>query len=235
MLSVWHVAKKSHLGIPKTLHLPTGKSSDGPLLLTNQNVFVMNVIMGNQKKNKNGKSKSPLLNIIYMGKNFYKESGSAMSSIYDPKTLARLDWAWISRCLKNGWKVHIRLVTDKEMKWANAELKNFKLPRQYLPSFKNCREKPDICGSPQTEQPMNTPDPLVVMKTCEIDTQIKRISSRTTYAYRPRNKKEKDRILEGNVPQALTVFLMTIGQYNDNHLRWIGGDDPFIAFDIVTS
>jgi hypothetical protein len=77
------------------------------------------------------------------------------------------------------------------------------------------------------------PDFMLMMQTADILSQVKPIQKRTTFAYRPRNKEEKDRIMEGNVPSPLTVYLMAIGQYNDNDLRWYKDkEDPFITFTV---
>ncbi len=73
---------------------------------------------------------------------------------------------------------------------------------------------------------------MIMMQTADILSQVKPIRKRTTFSYRPRNKAEKKLILEGNVPRPLTVYLMSIGQYNDNDLRWFKGEDPFITFNV---
>ena len=73
---------------------------------------------------------------------------------------------------------------------------------------------------------------MLMMQTADILSQVKPIRKRTTFSYRPRDKTEKQIILDGNVPSALTVYLMAIGQYNDNDLRWFKGEDPFITFNM---
>jgi hypothetical protein len=54
-----------------------------------------------------------IIEIIYIGGNFYSDSGSSMSCIYglDGK---RWDWGFVEIALQNGTTFHIRPATEAE-------------------------------------------------------------------------------------------------------------------------
>jgi hypothetical protein len=59
--------------------------------------------------------------LIYIGDNFYLESGTNMSSIYTEDG-ARYDWGFVSRDLKDGKTVTIRPATTNELTHYKAKL-----------------------------------------------------------------------------------------------------------------
>ena len=68
------------------------------------------------------------MNLIYIGDDFYTESGTMMSSIYKIEksgSLSRSDWGFVQIALEKGEEIHIRQATDSEMVWAHLILKRF--------------------------------------------------------------------------------------------------------------
>ena len=65
------------------------------------------------------------MQLIYIGKHFYSESGTAMSSIYteDGK---RMDWGFVQRALADGETVNIRPATPAELDAYEAKLSRMK-------------------------------------------------------------------------------------------------------------
>jgi hypothetical protein len=53
------------------------------------------------------------MNLIYIGKDFYWESGTMMSSLYD-ESGKRMDWGFVGIALERGEEVHIRQATPEE-------------------------------------------------------------------------------------------------------------------------
>lgn len=53
------------------------------------------------------------MDLIYIGDQFYLESGTVMSSIYDMQG-NRSDWGFVQTALKKGESVHIRPATEEE-------------------------------------------------------------------------------------------------------------------------
>jgi hypothetical protein len=69
-----------------------------------------------------GKSQT---NLIFIGDDFYLESGTVMSSIYteDGK---RYDWGFVNRDLKQGKQVIIRAATPIELSYYKDKLNNLR-------------------------------------------------------------------------------------------------------------
>ena len=62
------------------------------------------------------------MNLFHIGRKFYHESGSAMSSISTVDTFERSDWDKVQIALENGETVTIRPATASEMQWAEIKL-----------------------------------------------------------------------------------------------------------------
>lgn len=55
-----------------------------------------------------------MINLIYVGEHFYRESKSIMSSIYTEDG-RRYDWGFVQMELRNGNSVTIRPATEEEL------------------------------------------------------------------------------------------------------------------------
>jgi hypothetical protein len=67
------------------------------------------------------KSKTPTKQVVYIGDQFYSQSGSAMSSVYEVRTVngkkeyKRYDYGFLLCDLAKGIRVNMRPATDKEL------------------------------------------------------------------------------------------------------------------------
>lgn len=67
------------------------------------------------------KSKTPTKQVVFIGDQFYSQSGSIMSSVYEVRTVngkkeyKRYDYGFLQCDLANGIRVNIRPATDKEL------------------------------------------------------------------------------------------------------------------------
>jgi hypothetical protein len=64
--------------------------------------------------------------LIFIGNNYYSESGSWMSSLYEEGTWSRYDWGFVQRDLGEGIPITIRPATEDELIIANQKLLEFK-------------------------------------------------------------------------------------------------------------
>ena len=62
------------------------------------------------------------MKLIYIGRKYYLESGTSMSSIYHEGTWERSDWGFVQVALDQGENVEIRPATDQEVKKADQML-----------------------------------------------------------------------------------------------------------------
>jgi hypothetical protein len=62
------------------------------------------------------------INLIFIGDEFYSESGTSMSSIYVENTWERSDFGFVSVALRAGNTVNIRPATDAELGVAHRML-----------------------------------------------------------------------------------------------------------------
>ncbi len=62
-----------------------------------------------------------IIELIYIGDHFYRESGSAMSSIYTVEG-HRSDWGFVQRDLREGHTINIRPATRLELNHYEAML-----------------------------------------------------------------------------------------------------------------
>lgn len=66
------------------------------------------------------KSKTPTKQVVFIGEQFYLQSGTSMSSVYEVRTVngkkeyKRYDYGFLQCDLANGIRVNIRPATDKE-------------------------------------------------------------------------------------------------------------------------
>ena len=67
-----------------------------------------------------------VINLIFIGDEFYLESGSMMSSLYQESNWLRYDWGYVSVALRNGNVVNIRPATDAELDKARIMLSHTK-------------------------------------------------------------------------------------------------------------
>lgn len=67
--------------------------------------------------------------LFYIGDNFYWNSGTSMSSIYEINTGVRYDWGYVQRDLSNGQTVNIRPANKEELAWAENRLNLIKKSR----------------------------------------------------------------------------------------------------------
>lgn len=67
--------------------------------------------------------------LIYIGDNFYFESGTSMSSIYTVDG-RRFDWGFVRVALENGESVHIRPATTEERNNYEARLNQLRRERE---------------------------------------------------------------------------------------------------------
>jgi hypothetical protein len=65
------------------------------------------------------------INLVYIGDDFYWESGTAMSSIYT-EDWKRSDWGKVQVALRDGASIFIRPATDAEMGIAYRMLREIK-------------------------------------------------------------------------------------------------------------
>lgn len=72
------------------------------------------------------KNKPEVVNIYYIGDEFYGNSGTMMSSIYLEGGF-RTDWGKVRISLSEGKEVRIRQATDAEMLAAYKELERYRL------------------------------------------------------------------------------------------------------------
>lgn len=68
------------------------------------------------------------IDLIYIGENFYSESGTIMSSIYS-KDGKRWDWGFVQIALSKGVSIHIRPATKDEIKPYEERLAKIKANR----------------------------------------------------------------------------------------------------------
>jgi len=68
--------------------------------------------------------------LIYIGRDFYLSSGTAMSSIYREGFVQRWDWSMVQKALDKGDYVHIRPATESEMDEAFRMLGRYTIRRQ---------------------------------------------------------------------------------------------------------
>lgn len=67
------------------------------------------------------KNKTPTKQVVYIGDQFYSQSGSVMSSVYEVRTVdgkkeyKRYDYGFLQSDLANGIRVNMRPATDKEL------------------------------------------------------------------------------------------------------------------------
>ena len=70
------------------------------------------------------------MKLIYIGRKYYHESSTHMSSIYHEGTWERSDWGFVQIALDQGDNVEIRPATEQEIKKADQMLartkENFK-------------------------------------------------------------------------------------------------------------
>lgn len=73
-----------------------------------------------------------MIEVIFVGNRFYKESRMAMSSFYQQvgDGLRDTDWGKLQISLSNGEEVHIRPANEKEISWAERELEKYKAPAE---------------------------------------------------------------------------------------------------------
>jgi hypothetical protein len=71
------------------------------------------------------KNKPEVVNIYYIGDDFYGKSGTTMSSIYLEGGY-RTDWGRVNIALREGKEVRIRQATDAEMLAAYKELEKYR-------------------------------------------------------------------------------------------------------------
>lgn len=60
--------------------------------------------------------------LFFIGDEFYRKSGTMMSSIYEEGTFARFDWGFVGHALREGETVIIRPANSREMEWAIRSL-----------------------------------------------------------------------------------------------------------------
>lgn len=60
--------------------------------------------------------------LFYIGDNFYWNSGTSMSPIYEVDTGKRYDWGFVQGDLKKGKTVNIRPANKEELAWAENRL-----------------------------------------------------------------------------------------------------------------
>jgi hypothetical protein len=63
-----------------------------------------------------------MTNLVWIGDNFYMQSGSIMSSIYTAEGGQRYDWGFVQRDLREGKEVHIRPANTEEKLAAYEQL-----------------------------------------------------------------------------------------------------------------
>lgn len=71
------------------------------------------------------------IELFFIGENFYWETGTIMSSIYEVRTYKRYDWGFVNRDLREGKKVNIRPATKEEMEWVNNNAKIIKFSEEW--------------------------------------------------------------------------------------------------------
>ena len=65
--------------------------------------------------------------LVYIGDNYYRESGTIMSPIYEidlEGKLHRSDWGFCLMMLRQGDEILIRQASAREIQWAQEELKH---------------------------------------------------------------------------------------------------------------
>lgn len=75
------------------------------------------------------------MELIFIGENFYSDSGTIMSSIYTVDGL-RSDWGQVKIALGKGESVHIRPATDSELLPYKNKLVEYVKNREYVHSNK---------------------------------------------------------------------------------------------------
>ena len=67
-----------------------------------------------------------VIELFYIGEDFYAKSKTMMSSIYtDEPEPRRYDLGFVSVALRRGDEVHIRQATEGEMEWAQSKLSRY--------------------------------------------------------------------------------------------------------------
>lgn len=69
------------------------------------------------------------INLFYIGDNFYWDSGTSMSSIYEIGTGVRYDWGFVQGDLRDGKTVNIRPANKEELAWAKNMAKKIRESR----------------------------------------------------------------------------------------------------------
>lgn len=69
------------------------------------------------------------VNLFYIGDNFYWESKTMMSSIYECNTYKRYDWGFVQRDLREGKNINIRHANEMELMWAKS--KTYDIQKSY--------------------------------------------------------------------------------------------------------
>jgi hypothetical protein len=64
-----------------------------------------------------------MINLFYIGDDYYFNSGSIISCIYEVGTYKRYDWGLVNNALINMESINIRPADDKEIEWAKLKLK----------------------------------------------------------------------------------------------------------------
>jgi hypothetical protein len=62
------------------------------------------------------------INLIFIGDEFYSQSGTMMSCLYQEENWFRYDWGFVAGELRNGNIVNIRPATDAELGKAHRML-----------------------------------------------------------------------------------------------------------------
>lgn len=71
-----------------------------------------------------------MIKLFYIGDEFYWESGTVMSSLYNVDTKERWDWGKVQLFIRSeNNEVLIRPANEEEMKWAKNKLANIKIRR----------------------------------------------------------------------------------------------------------
>lgn len=81
---------------------------------------------------RHGTVEYPPVDLIYIGNDFYADSGTIMSSIYEitEDGWRRSDWGDVQIALSVGREIHIRPATDAELGIAHKMLRDIKLLRR---------------------------------------------------------------------------------------------------------
>lgn len=66
------------------------------------------------------------INLFYIGEDFYWETCTMMSSLYECNTHSRYDWGFVQRDIRNGATVNIRPADAVEMMWAKSKAYDYR-------------------------------------------------------------------------------------------------------------